>query len=325
MCWAKFSHSDGASTPPWRTHPATRQDDAWVAIAKLKLQDLTTKNLAATVAPRIACNRTALWQSAHCTTFTSEHIGFWRSMIVHMPCLRKVEHGAKKRSGSEESSSTEECTEEHVLSLCFFFDAVYLSPLPLPVRLQELLQCTLCVPCSPNILYLATWNDVSMSMLARYIVGLLSLPCQMPRRCPGRSSSSSTHQRKTHALPETFKELKTRSSLLVSLAILVHVSHHSPLDTLATHSWWEKAQTLQKTQHTARAYENHPSICNSSEQNTVFCADKNCPTATRTRSGRNLDVKFGRVFGFAFSLLKLLTLLCIVLRLCVVVVVLDTN
>ena len=51
----------------------------------------------------------------------------------------------------------------------------------------------------------------------------------------GFPDTSSAHNRKTDALPETFKELKTRSNLLVSLAIPVHVSHHIPHLTVAAH------------------------------------------------------------------------------------------
>ena len=68
----------------------------------------------------------------------------------------------------------------------------------------------------------------------------------------GIFASSSTNSKETHALPETFKELKTRSASLVSFAIPVHVSHHNPFLTLAAHPRWRKAQTLQKTQQTAK-------------------------------------------------------------------------
>ena len=65
-------------------------------------------------------------------------------------------------------------------------------------------------------------------------------------------ASSSTNSKETHALPETFQELKTRSTLLVSFAIPVHVSHHNPFLNVAAHPRWRKPQTLQQTQHTAK-------------------------------------------------------------------------
>ena len=68
----------------------------------------------------------------------------------------------------------------------------------------------------------------------------------------GIFASSCTNSKRTHALPETFKELKTRSTLLVSFAIPVHVSHHNPFLTVAAHPRWRKAQMLQQTQHTAK-------------------------------------------------------------------------
>ena len=60
--------------------------------------------------------------------------------------------------------------------------------------------------------------------------------------------------KETHALPETFK-LKTCSSLLVSLAISAHVSHHHLILTVAAHPWWEKALTCHNSGCVFRAEE----------------------------------------------------------------------
>ena len=67
----------------------------------------------------------------------------------------------------------------------------------------------------------------------------------------GEMPSPSTNKA-TYALPETFNKLKTCSSLLVSLAMPVHVSHHNPTLAVAAHPWWEKASAPQQSVSSVR-------------------------------------------------------------------------